>query len=198
MTLRVAPVPPDQLPALLPGLAQLRVRVFRDFPYLYDGDAEYEERYLATYAESPGAFLVAATEGDQLVGAATGTPLGDHDPDFAAPLIAAGYDPARVFYCAESVLLPDWRGRGIGHAFFDHREEAARRLGLDYAAFCSVIRAADHPARPTDYSPLDAFWRKRGYEPLEGAIAHFSWRDLGDAEETAKPMQVWIRPLAQG
>jgi len=29
-------------------LARLRIRVFRDWPYLYDGDADYEARYLRT------------------------------------------------------------------------------------------------------------------------------------------------------
>ncbi len=30
----------------LDALAQLRIAVFRDYPYLYDGDLSYERRYL--------------------------------------------------------------------------------------------------------------------------------------------------------
>ncbi len=195
MTLQIETVAPDGIPGLLPELARLRIRVFRDFPYLYDGDLAYEERYLAAYADSPGAVIVAVRDGGTLVGAATGAPLGDHDQAFADPLSMAGHDPAQAFYCAESVLLPAYRGRGVGHAFFDHREARARALGLSLSCFCAVIRPADHPARPQDYRPLDGFWLKRGYAPLPGAIARYGWRDIGDADETEKPMQVWQRIL---
>jgi hypothetical protein len=56
------------LEAALPDLARLRIAVFRDFPYLYDGDEAYERGYLRTYAETPGGVLVAALDGDRVVG----------------------------------------------------------------------------------------------------------------------------------
>lgn len=195
MTLRIETAATADIPALLPDLARLRIRVFGDFPYLYKGDLAYEERYLAAYSSSPGAMIVTVRDGPDLVGAATGAPLGGHDRAFAEPLARAGHDPDAVFYCAESVLLPAYRGRGVGHAFFDHREAMARSLGLAASCFCAVIRPDDHPARPRDYTPLDGFWRKRGYAPLPGVIARYSWRDTGDAHETEKPMQVWLREL---
>jgi GNAT superfamily N-acetyltransferase len=92
-------------------------------------------------------------------------------------------------------LLPDYRGHGIGHRFFDLREDHARRLSLDKSAFCGVIRPADHPLRPEGYAPLDGFWRKRAYRPLAGVVARFRWKDLDAAEETEKPLQFWIRTL---
>ncbi len=113
----------------------------------------------------------------------------------------SGHPPARrwptgaVFYCAESVLLPGYRGQGIGHRFFDLREAHARTMGFTHCAFCSVIRPADHPARPADYRPLDGFWRARGYAPMPGVIAEFSWKDLGEDHETRKPLQFWMRAL---
>ena len=195
MPLAIAPIPTGDIPAALPDLARLRIAVFRDWPYLYDGDAEYEARYLATYAEAPGAVVVAARDGDRIVGAATGAPLGEHDAEFGQPLADHGYDLAEVFYCAESVLLPAYRGQGAGHAFFDLREAHARTLGHRFAAFCSVKRPEDHPMRPETARPLDPFWRARGYAPVPGALAEYSWRDLGEAAETPKPMQIWIREL---
>lgn len=183
------------LDAALDDVARLRIIVFRDWPYLYDGSLEYERAYLQTYRDSPGAFLVGAFDGDRLVGASTGTPMEDHAEDFAAALKPCGIPLDRIFYCAESVLLPAWRGRGLGHAFFDAREAHARALGRTHCAFCSVKRPDDHPMRPATFRTNDEFWRKRGYTPLPGAVAEFSWRDLGDAEETRKPLQFWIRAL---
>lgn len=195
MTLRVDPIPAADLAAALPGLARLRIEVFRAFPYLYDGDMAYEETYLRAYADSPGAIVVGAWDGTRLVGAATGAPMEDHAAQFARPFAARGVDLGDIFYCGESVLLPGYRGRGAGHAFFDHREAQARRLGRRHVCFCAVIRPADHPARPAGYAPLDPFWLKRGYTRVEGLVARFPWRDIGETAETEKPMQFWMREL---
>ncbi|MGI1664218.1 GNAT family N-acetyltransferase [Palleronia sp. KMU-117] len=183
------------LAAALDDVATLRITVFRAFPYLYDGDLDYERRYLSTYAQSGAAILVGAFDGARLVGAATGTPMEDHADDFGRALADWDVPMRQVFYCAESVLLPEYRGQGAGHAFFEAREAHARALGRSHAAFCAVIRPGDHPARPIDYRPLDGFWRKRGYAPLPGAVAHFRWKDVGAAEQTEKPLQFWTRAL---
>jgi GNAT superfamily N-acetyltransferase len=184
---------PDIAP-VVGDLADLRVTVFRDWPYLYEGDADYERRYLAGYAQGD-AIVVAARSGGRIVGAATGMPLADHADDFASAFEGSGIDMGSVFYCAESVLLPEYRGQGAGHVFFDRRESHAARLGFSRVAFASVVRPLDHPARPEGYRPLDAFWRGRGYAPLTGVVAEFAWRDLGAAEESRKPLQFWIKDL---
>lgn len=184
-----------ELDAALDDVAKLRIEVFRAFPYLYDGDLAYERDYLQTYRDSDRAVLVGAFDGTTLIGAATGTPLTDHADDFGAAFAQTGLDLATIFYCAESVLLPDYRGQGIGHAFFDHREAHARANGFQKAAFCGVVRPQNHPLRPATYAPLDPFWRKRGYAPLPGVVAEFHWKDLDQPEETAKPLQFWIRDL---
>lgn len=183
------------LEAALGDVAALRISVFRDYPYLYDGDEAYERRYLAAYRDAPGAILVGAFDGARLVGASTGTPLARHDPAFAAPLVDAGYDVDRIFYCAESVLLKPYRGQGVGHRFFDIREAHARDLGLEFSAFCGVVRPEDHPARTPDYRSLDDFWSRRGYSPIPGAIANFDWKEIGIDEEVPHELQFWIRRL---
>ena len=193
--MRVGVLTGAALEAALEEVARLRIAVFRDWPYLYDGSLDYERRYLQAYRDSSDAVLVGAFDGTTLVGAATGTPMEDHAQDFQAALAGTGVALDQVFYCAESVLLPAYRGRGIGHRFFDLREDHARRLGRSHMAFCGVVRPHDHPARPAGYAPLDSFWRKRGYAPVRGAIARFAWTDIGQAAQTEKPLQVWMRAL---
>jgi GNAT superfamily N-acetyltransferase len=180
----------------LPAVAALRIEVFREWPYLYDGSADYEERYLASYAASPASLIAVARDGDQVVGAATAMPLVGHSDDVVPPLAAAGFDPATVYYFGESVLKASHRGRRLGHGFFDAREAAARELGFRWAAFCAVQRPSDHPARPPDYRAHDGFWAKRGFVRRPDIVGHFAWRDVGDAEETVKPMTFWIKELA--
>ncbi|MGR3397241.1 GNAT family N-acetyltransferase [Pseudooceanicola nanhaiensis] len=182
------------LDAALEDVARLRITVFRAFPYLYDGDLAYERRYLEAY-RAHSAILVAAFDGARLVGAATGAAMEDHAAEFAAPFAARPEPFSQIFYCAESVLLPDYRGRGLGHAFFDAREAHGRALGRRYAAFCAVLRPEDHPARPAGYAPLDPFWRKRGYAPLPGVEARFRWKDIGADTDTPHRLQFWMRDL---
>lgn len=184
-----------EVAARLDEIAALRIAVFRDWPYLYEGSAAYERAYLRPYAESAQAVVAGAFDEGRLVGVATGTPLADHAEAFGAALSGTGLQMSDVFYCAESVLLPGYRGQGIGHRFFDIREAHARDLGYRHVGFCAVVRPQDHPLRPAGYSPLDGFWRARGYAPIPGAIARFAWADLGATEETEKPMQVWLRNL---
>ncbi|KPQ04946.1 MAG: Acetyltransferase (GNAT) family [Rhodobacteraceae bacterium HLUCCA12] len=195
MTLRVETLTGAALDAALEDVARLRIAVFRDWPYLYDGDLDYERRYLQAYRDSPGAVVAGAFDGARLVGAATGTPMEDHADDFAAPFAATGLALTDIFYCAESVLLPAYRGQGVGHRFFDIREAHARALHRSHVAFCAVERPRDHPLRPAEYRPLDAFWRRRGYAPLPGVIARFSWKDVDQLAESAKPLQFWIKEL---
>lgn len=183
------------LEAALPELARLRITVFRAWPYLYDGSLDYEERYLRTYAATPGAVVIGAFAGERLVGAATALPLAGEPEAVVAPVRAAGLDPATVFYLGESVLEPAWRGRGIGVRFFALREAAARAQGFRRCVFCAVVRDPADPRRPPDYTPLDAFWRKRGYAPLDGVTCGFSWREIGQPAETVQRMAYWMRVL---
>ncbi|MCA0432870.1 MAG: GNAT family N-acetyltransferase [Proteobacteria bacterium] len=195
MNLRYEVLRGEALSSALEDVARLRITVFRDFPYLYEGTLAYEHDYLARFAASDGAVIVVARDGNAVVGAATGCPLAAEHEEFKEPFVRRGLDVNRFFYCAESVLQPSHRGQGAGHRFFELREEQGRSLGASHATFCAVVRPQDHPARPQNYGTLDPFWRKRGYAPVDGLVAHFSWRDLGDNYDTRKPMQFWMKAL---
>jgi GNAT superfamily N-acetyltransferase len=177
-------------------LARLRIEVFRSFPYLYDGDMAYEARYIDTYSQSPRSFFVLAFDDDRVVGAATGIPMADETEEFKGPFADLGYDPARIFYFGESVLLPEYRGKGIGVEFFNHREAYARSQGdFTHCCFCAVERPEDHPLRPRNYQPLDDFWNHRGYRKVPELATRYRWKDVGENHETDKPMTFWLKSL---
>ena len=193
MGITVRPLTGGEIAAALDDLAHLRIRVFAAYPYLYDGDVAYEADYLREFLAAPDGVLVAAMDGEQIVGAATASPMAAQKPEFQAPFVERGMDVSHLFYFGESVLLPAYRGQGIGHAFFDLREAQAMRCGARAATFAAVIRPLDHPARPADYTSLDAFWRRRHYAPVKDWVTGLAWKEHGEQRESVKPMQYWLR-----
>lgn len=202
----------------IPALAELRISVFREFPYLYDGDAAYEARYLETYRQAHGSVVIIVLDSERVIGASTALPMAEETDEVKAPFLAHGYDPERIFYLGESVLLPAYRGRGLGVRFFEERERHAQRLcnlgaehadkkvaeqddgpsakpryAFDWYAFCAVQRDSDDPRRPPDYVPLNRFWHKRGYQCHPELATSFSWKELGEPAETPKPMLFWLK-----
>lgn len=180
----------------LEALARLRIAVFRDYPYLYDGDMAYEQRYLEAYARSRRSVFVLALDGDEVVGCSTGIPLVDEVPAIQQPFVARGMVLGDVYYFGESVLLPAYRGQGIGHRFFDAREHHARaQPGYRWTAFCAVERADNDARQPPGYRPNDAFWRKRGYQRQDDMFCELDWIELGALTPTTHLLRFWLRPL---
>jgi GNAT superfamily N-acetyltransferase len=180
----------------LDDVAALRIAVFRDWPYLYAGDRDYERKYLATYAESPRSLFVLAFDGDRVIGASTGIPLVDETAAFQQPFLDRRIALDDVFYFGESVLLPPYRDRGLGHRFFDEREGFAWRIGgFGMTAFCAVERDANDTRQPVGHRSNDAFWTKRGYRRQDDLFCRLEWQEIGHDAPTCHRLRFWLRPL---
>ena len=189
-------LPGTALNDYLDDIARLRIEVFRAFPYLYDGSIDYEKHYLQTYLNSAQSLIVLAWDQQRIVGASTALPLADAAPEMQQPFIRAGYALSDIFYCGESVLLPQYRGQGVGVAFFARREAHARQSGnFRFSSFCAVERPDDHPAKPADYTSLAAFWQRRGYVKQPSLVASFVWKDTDQTTESTKSLSFWLKDL---
>ncbi|MBD8526024.1 GNAT family N-acetyltransferase [Pseudomarimonas arenosa] len=186
----------SELQPWLDAVAALRIEVFRDWPYLYRGSLDYERSYLSTYSSSPRAFFVLAVDGDQVVGASTAIPLSDEAESFHRAFVQRGIALNQVFYFGESVLRNAYRGRGLGHAFFDAREAEARRGGFRMTAFCAVEREQNDPRRPLDYRPNDAFWAKRGYQKQSDMHCEIEWPETDHGPGLSHRLSYWLRNAA--
>lgn len=186
----------DLLPHV-PALARLRGTVFAEWPYLYQSPEGEEERYLRNYVQGAGAAIILARDGTEIVGAATCQPMTATHGPVRACFEAAGREPADYAYFGESVLLAPYRGRGLGVAFFAAREAHARSLGLAHACFCAVVRNAHDLRRPASYTPLDAFWGKRGYTHHPELSCVFDWTEIGDTKPTPHALSFWIKSLGR-
>lgn len=175
-------------------LAKLRIKIFWDFPYLYEGNIEYEKKYLETYFKARHSFILVAKDGDKFIGATSAIWANEEEESFKKPLKDYGLNTDEVFYFGESVLLPEYRGLGLGKIFMEERESFARSLGfIKVLAFCSVERSLAHPLCPPEYRPLNEFWKSRGFSPEPGLSTEFSWQDRNESQETMKKMNYWLK-----
>lgn len=187
-TLRIETLTGLAITPALPALARLRIAVFREPPYLYDGDEASEAKHLADFAAGPGAALVVARDGAALVGCSTCLPLAEAGASVTAPFRALGWSLERFAYFGESVLLPAYRGQGAGVAFFAAREaHALSQPDVDYACFCAVRREGEATLAP--------FWRKRGYTPYPNLICHMRWKQVDGAGEVENSLSFWLKSL---
>lgn len=182
---------------LINELASLRLDVFSEYPYLYEGSLDYEKKYLETYfsAKNSCIILVKDKEDDTWIGASTGIWAIEEEESFRLPFVRYGFDPKEIFYFGESVLLKKYRGMGLGKIFFQERERFAGNIsGIKYLSFCAVVRD-NHPLKPSDYVPLNNFWKNHGFEEIAGLTTTYEWMDKGDSLPTEKKMQFWLKKI---
>jgi len=177
------------------ALAKLRIKVFQEWPYLYEGHLDYEKGYLAYYAQSTQSIVVLAKDGEQIVGASTAMPMTAANADFQKPFEGSPYPLDSIFYLGESVLLPAYRGHGVGHQFFDAREAQAAECGYRYTAFCALDRTTEDPRCPKAYHSLEPFWEKRGYQKHPEIQTTLDWREVGDSTDSSHTLTFWIKEL---
>lgn len=175
-------------------LSQIRIQVFKEWPYLYDGSLEYERQYLQNYFDHPRSLCILVSVDEKVVGVSTLMPLEGEHGDLKNPVLEAGYDISKIFYYGESCLLPEYRGSGIYPELFKRRLEHVESFGDEYhkICFCSVIRPDEHPLKPPDYRPLNEFWKRQGFERIPGLEMSYDWKDIGDSAETKKKLAVWM------
>ena len=185
-----------EIGAFIEPLGRYRIEIFREFPYLYDGDMEYERTYLSRYLKSEEGFLLLGQDVSGIACACTGIPLKHEMDEFKAPFIQHGVSVADKFYLGEIMIRKDVRSQGLGTRLMKLALNTIARTGkYQHVVLCTVIRPPHHPLKPAGYQFNDNLWRKVGFSKLTNHQVFFSWKDLGDAHETMKPMNYWIKPV---
>lgn len=177
----------------IPDLAKLRIEIFKDYPYLYEGDLTYEMHYLQTYIHCHESVVAIVLDSNIMVGASTAIPLKFETAEVKKPFIDQSWNIDSIFYLGESVLKPAYRGKNIYRQFFHEREAAAREYGAKVTAFCAVQRRADDHRQPQNYRPLDAVWQRFGYEKHPELCAYYEWKEIGEQSISPKPLTFWLK-----
>ncbi len=185
-----------QIIPFIQKIAEFRIEIFHEYPYLYDGSLCYEERYLHMYSQTEDAVLIVATEDEQIIGVVTGLPLKASLNENIELFSKYHMSLDGIFYLGEIVLLKKYRNKNIGFSMYQKFEETVRKLGkYKNIALSEVKRPDNDPKRPTDYKSLTEFWHRLGYVKYPKLVAYYSWREKGDTVETKHPMVFSMKEL---
>jgi GNAT superfamily N-acetyltransferase len=184
-----------EISAVIENLAALRIQVFREFPYLYEGDHDFEYQYLNKYVESKCSFIFTVWDEGKLVGASTCIALCDEAPEVIEPFDKACLNLDSIIYFGESILLKDYRNKGYGKLFMKERFEFAQSFSwCKEVYFCSIDRPENHPLKPNGYKNLHEFWLTQGFNPTNLSSV-FVWKDINESVESEKKMNFWIKSI---
>ena len=175
----------------LNDMATLRLDIFQEYPYLYQGGREDELNYLSTYAEAPDACAILAYDGSSIIGAATGMPLIHEDAQMLDAFAGTTLPLNEIYYVGELLFRPPYRNCGLGQKLLAQLESHIRSLGSYRTLTCATVkRPDDHPSRPPDYIPITQFLARTGFARLPGVTTHFRWRET-DGVKRDHCMQFW-------
>lgn len=179
----------------LNDIASLRIEIFREFPYLYDGRREDELHYLKLYSATHESFVIIVNDGEKVAGAATGMPLRHEATELVEPFNGTSYPVDEVYYVGELLFYPAYRNRGLGLRLVAQIVQQISFLGTyRYLTCATVVRPDDHPLRPADYIPIDRFLAHTGFNPLPEITTSFTWLET-DGVRRSHPMNFWIKEL---
>lgn len=182
----------------LHSMAKLRMEVFCEYPYFEEPHLDHEIQYLKTVAACKESIGVLIFDNTTLVGVSLGYPLSIEEEAIQQPFKAKSLDIGEYFFFGDSALLKQYRGRGIGHHFFDARESHIQNSNkFKKICFCVPDCPENDPQKPEDYISLHDFWRKRGFVHAPEKKCILSWKHIGDSHPKERQMSFWIKNLSQ-
>ena len=185
----------SQIQEYLEQIARLRLTVFREYPYLYDGKLKDELEYLKHYANHVEATVIIASCGNEVVGAVTAIPLQYESEELSSPFAATQYPVERIIYIGEMLFYAGYRNKGLGSRLLSSIEQHfVTQKNYEYLTSATVMRADDDPYCPDGYVPIDRFLQRNQFAQLPGVTTHFTWKEV-DGIPRDHEMQFWIKAL---
>lgn len=184
----------------LPFMAQMRVKEYAEYPYLYDGDMQEELQYVQWFSTLKHSAMAIAFYNDEPVGFIAGTALTSFDEHFKGScdlFSSAGFDPETYYYFSDAIVMPEHRNKLLLNEMAQAVEEHAQILG--YTAGCFVCEShASHLLKPKEYKELDPLFKRQGYAKTDMVIS-YSWLTRqadGTTKVQTHAMNYWIKDFS--
>jgi len=179
-------------------IAQLRITMFRKYPYLYDGDMKNEESYLQTYWKSQkSTFLLLFNSEDEIVGLSSSRPLDEEMPEVKKPFLNTEIDLSKCLYIGETLIKEKYQGMQILDQMVKYYKEMVPKQAYECVLFMTVLREDNHPAKPDNYQPLDEIWKHYGFEVMKGKKIFLNWKRIDTQNEEENTLIVWGQSVQQ-
>lgn len=108
----------EKLQLHINSLAEMRIEIFKEYPYLYAVNLEFEMQYLKNFKECVNSVIIVAYDDEKLVGLSTAMPLAQTEVAWQKPFLSSNINLQEVFYLGETVLLPEYRVEKLIKIFF--------------------------------------------------------------------------------
>lgn len=181
-------------------VSELRIQAFKEYPYLYEGNLDYEREYVHGYAIDGKAMIAVARTDNKIVGISTGIPLvSDSEIVADAKKIFAenGLDVSDYYYYGEVIVLPDFRGRGVTSKLYAEQDNLIKSWGYKHVCILTVMREIDHPLRPANYKSPDKMWEHLGFFRNK-LITEYHWPTIQpdmSVEDVKNYLEFWTKDL---
>jgi len=185
-----------EIDAVIPKLADLRIEIFAEYPFLYEGSLEDEKQHIKKFFAMEDAIVVAAFDQDKIVGISTAYPFIYEKESFQKLFLKHQRAPQEYFIIGEVALQKQYRRLGIGKKILQEIEAYAQKLN-SYKYFClyTFVRSPEDPRRPSDYYPETIFWKNRGFVEHPELHATVAYREIGESKKTPKKIRFWTKDI---
>lgn len=179
-------------------IASRRIEHFKDFPYLYSGKVEYEEKYLAEFFSVRGSVLIICKDESNVVAFGTATPMNKSMgilSDCYKYLEDNHHDPEKYFYISEIIIEKSHRQLGILKEILRQIQKYSIENKYKHTCFLTVKREKNHPLIPPEYFPHDTIFLNTGYKKTN-LVINFEWPTFISKNEIIdcmNPMSFWIK-----
>lgn len=185
----------NNIRAIIPFITQQRLKAFREYPYLYEGNTKEEYEYLSWLAGQPHTAIAIAYQDNMPVACVEGTGFVDFDSHFAGSVEIfekAGLQSKRYYYLSEAVTSD--QHPAVCFLLFKALESFAKQRG--FSAGCLVYEYnTDHPLQPKNYQNRDTLFNALGYHKTDLSLL-FAWDTVQVDESRIKQdhtLTYWIK-----
>ena len=160
-------------------VSEMRLRIFKEYPYLYYGTMAAEKNYMMLYTTDAKATLALAYDDNKIIGISTGIPLlsnADIINDCPNLLMESGEVPADYYYYGEILLEREYRGYGISSRLYAAQDLLVKKWGFNKCCILTVMRDMQHPLKPENYQCTENIWKHLSFKQFEHPITTmFTW-----------------------
>lgn len=180
-------------------IAHMRLTLFKEFPYLYEGDEEGEREYLESYFNADTACLILLYDQGEIVGFSSGVGLHEEMPDIQKPFARHGLNTQDYYYVGEVMLKAPYQKKGLTKIFQEHHNWHIQNLkargegNFSKLTLMTVVRPDDHPLYPEGYEPIDGILNHFGFQKSDTLFVHLPWSQVDQEEVVDHTLNIWIK-----